>query len=84
MAADFALTGHARNVLQEREISEEWLWSTIAAPDQVWEGSDGYIHYAKAIAERDGRVLHVVANSNVTPRRIVTVFFDRRLLRKET
>jgi predicted esterase YcpF (UPF0227 family) len=35
--------------------------------------------FAKAIAEKENRVLHVVVNPAVSPQRIVTVFFDRRL-----
>ena len=28
--------------------------------------------------EHEGRILHVVVNPHVTPKRVVTVFFDRR------
>ena len=31
------------------------------------------------IPERDGRVLRVVVNTQVTPWRVVSVFFDRRM-----
>jgi hypothetical protein len=41
------------------------------------------MHYTKAIRERDGRVLRVVVNADVQPNRVVTVFFDRRLGRKQ-
>ena len=37
------------------------------------------MHYTKPIRERNGRVLCVVVNPYENPRRIVTVFFDRRL-----
>ena len=76
---DVTLSGHAQDVLIERAISERWVWSTIAAPDKIWQGDEGNVHYAKAIAERDNRVLHVVVNANVSPKRVVTAFFDRRL-----
>ena len=73
------LTGHAQDVLIERALSAHWVWSTIETPDKMWQGNEGNIHYAKIIAERDSRVLHVVVNDNVSPKRVVTAFFDRRL-----
>lgn len=81
--SDFTLSSHARDVLDEREIPEQWVWSTIASPENVWEGEDGNMHYASSIAERDGRILHVVVNTRLIPQRVVTVFFDRRLTRRK-
>jgi hypothetical protein len=46
-------------------------------------GDDGNIHYIKAIKERNNRILHIVVNPNFQPNRIVTLFFDRRLMRKK-
>lgn len=80
---DFTLSNHTLDVLIEREISERWVWSTIAEADAVWEGQDGNTHYSKLIAEKDDRVLPVVVNGSVSPQRVVTAFFDRRLKKKE-
>jgi hypothetical protein len=82
--SNFYLSTHARNMLIERNISEEWLWSTLLNPDEVIRGSDGNNHYQKSIPERGSRVLHVVVNDQVQPNLIVTVFFDRRLRKNET
>lgn len=76
---DFSFTTHAKYMLEERKISEEWVWRTIENPQRKKKGKDGNMHYTKPIRERDGRVLHVVINLSVDPQRIVTVFFDRRL-----
>jgi hypothetical protein len=77
---DIELSSHTRDMLIERDIREEWVWRTIDSPDSKrWHVEDGNMHYTKDIKERDGRVLHVVVNTNVWPNRIVTVFFDRRL-----
>jgi len=76
---DFELSTHAKDMLRERRIAEEWVWRTIENPSNKKKGKDGNIHYRKPIRERDGRVLRVVVNPYVDPRRIVTVFFDRRL-----
>jgi hypothetical protein len=76
---DFSFSTHARYMLQERRIAEEWVWRTIENPSRKKKGKDGNMHYTKSIQERDGRILHVVVNPHVNPQRIATVFFDRRL-----
>jgi hypothetical protein len=76
--ADFEFSQHAKEMLQERNIAEEWVWRVIATGKRQ-AGADGNVHYTKRLRERDGRVLHVVINPNVKPSRIVTLFFDRRL-----
>ena len=77
--SDFEFSAHAKNMLRERRIAEKWVWRTIETPSRRKRGKDGNMHYTKPIRERDGRVLRVVINPYADPRRIVTVFFDRRL-----
>ncbi|CAG0945826.1 hypothetical protein ANRL1_02583 [Anaerolineae bacterium] len=81
--ADVVFTEHAKDVLTERSIPEEWVWRTLDIPDTRRTGTDGNKHYTKAIVENEGRILRVVVNESVEPKRIVTVFFDRRLRRKK-
>ncbi|NEP04503.1 MAG: DUF4258 domain-containing protein [Okeania sp. SIO2G4] len=71
---------HARNVMEERAISEEWINRTLNEPDYNQE-IDNTTHYIKAIPEFGGRFLRVVVNVSVEPNRVVTVFFDRRIRR---
>jgi hypothetical protein len=80
---DLKLSLHIQDMLKERNIPEEWVWRSINSPD--WEniGEDNNIHYFKSISEHEGRILHVVLNPHVTPKRVVTVFFDRRTRRKK-
>ena len=73
---------HARDMLQEREIPEDWMWRTINEPDRIERGINGNVHYIKAIPDHEGRFLRVVVNPHVQPKRIVTLFFDRRLGRQ--
>jgi hypothetical protein len=80
--AEIELSTHARQMLRERNIAEEWVWRTIATPKRKRKGEDDNMHYTKPIKERQGRVLHVVVNQNAEPQRIITVFFDRRLAAK--
>ncbi len=70
-------------MLKEREIPEEWVWRTIDKPDWKNIGEDKNIHYFKSIDEHEGRILHVVINSHVSPQKVVTVFFDRRARRQK-
>ncbi len=79
---EIKLSAHAKQMLVERNISEEWVWRTINAPKRKRKGDDDNMHYTKPIKEREGRVLHVIVNQNAEPQRIITVFFDRRLARK--
>jgi hypothetical protein len=77
---EVALSAHARDMLLERSIAEEWLWLALRVPDcRQISPADGNVHYIKAIAERDGRYLRVIINEHVDPHRVLTVFFDRRL-----
>jgi hypothetical protein len=80
---DYAFTKHALDMLEERGISEDWVWRTINESDEEFTSEDGNLHYTKAITEKENRVLHVVVNPAVSPKRIVTLFFDRRLRSKK-
>lgn len=76
---DIEFSLHAKAMLVERNILEEWVWRAINSPHKTRKGADDNLHYTKAIKERAGQVLHVVVDPRVQPNRIVTVFFDRRL-----
>jgi hypothetical protein len=77
------LSTHAKDMLIERQIPEEWVWRTIKSPDRTEIGADKNLHYFKAIEENENRVLRVIVNPRIEPERVVTVFFDRRLRRKK-
>ncbi|MCH8267490.1 MAG: DUF4258 domain-containing protein [Acidobacteria bacterium] len=65
---------HAKTMLEERRIQEEWAMRTIQNPDRYEESEDGNGHYIKSIPEHGGRFLRVVVNPSVSPKRILTVF----------
>jgi hypothetical protein len=75
---DYELTSHAREMLIERNIPEEWIWRVLQNPDKTKLGEDGNRHYFKSIREQNGKILHVVINPNMHPNRVITLFFDRR------
>lgn len=74
---------HAQDIIKERNINEEWVSQTINFPDYFEKGIDYNDHYFKAIEEFGGRFLHVIVNPHVSPKRIITAFFDRRVKGKE-
>lgn len=74
----FELTEHARCILKERNIREEWVWEAVKNPDGKETQTDNNTHYFKRIPENGNRVLHVVVTLDTLPERVVTVFFDRR------
>jgi hypothetical protein len=76
--SDYIFTAHAKDMLKERDIREEWVLQTIRDPDRTRKGNDNNTHYFKLLPEREGNILHVVVNENVEQKRIVTLFLDRR------
>jgi hypothetical protein len=78
---EIELSEHAHDMLRERNIPEEWMWRAVEAPDRTEIGMDHNTQYIKSIPEHGRRLLRVVVNHQLTPQRIVTLFFDRRLRR---
>ncbi|MBI4830633.1 MAG: DUF4258 domain-containing protein [Candidatus Lindowbacteria bacterium] len=78
---DFILSAHTREMLLERRIPEEWVGRTINNSDRNETRADNNVHFFKSIAENEGRVLHVILNPHVLPKKVVTAFFDRRARR---
>lgn len=74
----YIFTTHARDMLKERNILEQWVLQALDSPEDANVGNDGNMHYFRSIPECENRVLHVVVNEFVEPNRIITVFFDRR------
>ncbi len=68
-------------MLNERAIQEEWVWRTIDNPDKSEIGNDNNTHFYKVISDMNNRILHIVVNHKVLPKKIITVFFDRRARR---
>jgi len=73
---------HFKQILDERNIRQEWVDQTIASADRIEEKPDGTTHFVKRIDQYDKRWLRVIVTTRVEPHRVVTAFFDRRLRRK--
>ncbi len=81
--AEYEFSGHAYDMLRERDIPEAWVKMAIDEPEKREAKEDGTIHYIRSFAEHDGRYLRVVVDPAVQPQKIVTLFFDRRLGRSK-
>jgi hypothetical protein len=75
---EHVFTAHAKDMLKERGILEEWVLQAIQDADQKKLGNDGNVHYFKLLPERENHILHVVVNETAKTSRIVTLFLDRR------
>jgi hypothetical protein len=58
-----------------------WQDETVASPERLLPLADshGNTHYLRKVPDFGGRWLHVVVNPNVDPKRVVAIFFDRRV-----
>jgi len=79
MNGTLVFTIHAKNMMRERLIQEDWVESTVQNPDMTELKRNDEKHYVKQIPQNQGKFLRVIVNPSVTPPRIITVFFDRRV-----
>jgi len=74
-------TSHARRVMERRAIPAEWVQRTVASPRlRTRDPHDATVErfYAQ-VPEDGGRVLRVAVNTESTPWRVVSAFFDRSM-----
>lgn len=78
---DLEFTAHARFAMVERSIPTEWVVRLVSEPElRISDPNDVDVErFFGRVPEREGRVLRVAVNTQVTPWRIVSVFFDRRM-----
>ncbi len=74
-------TQHARHVMAEREIPDEWVERALETPGLRQPDPDdpAVERLFRSIPEFGGRVLRVAVNTQVEPWRVVRVFFDRNM-----
>ncbi len=77
---DYHLTQHAIDALAKPQIPLAWMEQVLATPDWVEpDAVDSNLeHRLGRISDFQDRVLRVIVNPQVTPLRVVTVYFDRR------
>ncbi|HOW50435.1 MAG TPA: DUF4258 domain-containing protein [bacterium] len=80
--ASYQLSDHAKQMMVERCIEESWVSEVIGRPERTETFPDGTVHFIGAIPEYEGRFLRIIVNPCKNPRKVITLFFDRRLGRK--
>jgi hypothetical protein len=77
----YILTKHAKEQIQRRKILMPWIEQALYMPDLLEnDPDDSAVRCAYGVIDAmDGRVLKVVYNFNVTPHRIISVYFYRQL-----
>jgi hypothetical protein len=78
------MTGHARTVMVERELAEQWIELAARAPQ--WEAPDprpGVVRRFRVIPERGDRILRVACVETPDEIRILSAFLDRRARKPE-
>ncbi len=72
-------TIHAEKAIAERGIELEWVERTVDQPAlRIPDPDDPLVErFYGAVLERDNRILRVAVNTNASPWRVVTAFFDR-------
>lgn len=79
---EYILTQHARDTLEKRGIPVEWVERALAGPEVVEADrvDSALEHRLVRIPEAGNRVLRVIVNRQSSLMRVVTVFFDRRVI----
>ena len=72
---EYTFTAHAKDMLREREILEQWVLQAINVPDEKSMGDDGNMHYFKSLRERENRFLHVVVNETPNQTALLPYFW---------
>lgn len=75
----FIYTQHAQHVMEERGIEREWVERAVRFPEATLRDARDLqlTHALRRIPEHGSRVLRVVYNHRVDPKRVVTAYFDR-------
>lgn len=78
---NYELSRHAKDVLAERAIPLSWVERVLDVPEKTEPDKDDpqLLHHLAKISEHGNRVLRVVFNNQVSPPRVVTVYFDRTM-----
>jgi hypothetical protein len=77
----YDLSQHSKDVISERHIRLAWLEQVLDSPELREADRDDpeLMHHVGRIKENGNRALRVVFKKSVSPVRIVTVYFDRKM-----
>jgi len=76
----FKLSVHAKDVMDNRNIAEEWVVAVLDNPFVVIEIAKDEIHVYGTVKEYDERCLKVVVNPLKSL--VIATYFDRKMKKK--
>ncbi len=76
----FDLSLHACDVMEHRNISEQWVTKVLEHPSQVVVVDEYEVHYYASIELYENRCLKVVFNPATAL--VITAFFDRKMRKR--
>ncbi len=78
---NYELSNHAKEVMEERNISYEILERTLFDPMLIEKDKfdSDLEHRLSSIPENENRVLRIIINILTIPIKVVTLFYDRRM-----
>ncbi|MCF6207694.1 MAG: DUF4258 domain-containing protein [Sulfurovum sp.] len=74
------LSIHAKDVMDNRNIPEKWVYCVLNDPSLIIEIKEDEVHYYGMIETHDNRCLKVVVNP--LKALVVTTYFDRKMQKK--
>ena len=76
----FKLSVHARDVMENRNIIEDWVYAILDNPSVIINIEEDEVHLYGIVDEYNNRCLKVVVN----PLRnlVITTYFDRKMKKK--
>ena len=77
----FKLTLHAKQMIEEREISMKWIEQALDSPNKVEQDKKDrdLKHYLRRIVENNDKILRVVINNKADPIKVIMAYFDRTI-----
>ncbi len=77
----YEISAHAQDNIQKRNLLLRWIQDAVEHPDKTEpDETDEELQIAfKKIQDANDKILKVVYNKTVSPIRIVTAHFDRRM-----
>jgi len=76
----FKLSAHAKDVMENRHLKEEWVFRIIKKPSLIIKIKEDEEHVYGSIDEYNSRCLKVVINPLNSV--VVTAYFDRKMKKK--
>lgn len=76
----FTLSAHAKDVMENRNIREDWVYTILDNPSLIIDIQENEMHLYGVVNEYNERCLKVVVNP--LKKLVITTYFDRKMQKK--